>query len=104
MDLSFSENAFYHICPRVEMNSHESAFGRKCFFLLSVLVRIEEILNVVSLYALYVTGFYCGKDRKNQKGKERKTEDGSCMKNNNRVTEVQNYVSPRSRDIFFLYL
>ena len=49
------------------MNSHESAFGRKCFFLLSVLVRIEEILNVVSLYALYVTGFYCGKDRKDKK-------------------------------------
>ena len=67
MDLSFSENAFYHICPRVEMNSHESAFGRKCFFLLSILMRIEEILNVVSLYALYVTGFYFGKDRKDKK-------------------------------------
>ena len=67
MDLSFSENAFYYICLRVEINSHESTFGRKCFFLLSVLMRIEEILNVVSLYALYVTGFYCGKDRKDKK-------------------------------------
>ena len=32
MDLSFSDNAFYHICPRVEMNSHGSAFRRKGFF------------------------------------------------------------------------
>ena len=43
------------------------------------------------------------RERERERG-ERKTEDGSCMKNNNRVTEVQNYVSPRSRDIFFLYL
>ena len=67
MDLSFSENAFYHICPRVEMNSHESVFAENVFFLLSVLVRIEEIINAVILYALYVTSFYCGKDRKNQR-------------------------------------
>ena len=32
MDLSFSENAFYHICPRVEMNSHESVFAENVFF------------------------------------------------------------------------